>query len=100
MDALIQPETRGKLIAQNRRIRKEADFGRGRTVQIEKSVPARLHVPNVHPADRIPVAPPSWGPRVVHSMPLGAVFQHLAKNELFRLSWGAKNTHGNSLGAA
>jgi 5-methyltetrahydrofolate--homocysteine methyltransferase len=27
-------------------------------------------------------------------MPLEIVFQHLAKNELFRLSWGAKNTHG------
>ena len=27
-------------------------------------------------------------------MPLEMVFQHLSKNELFRLSWGAKNTHG------
>jgi 5-methyltetrahydrofolate--homocysteine methyltransferase len=27
-------------------------------------------------------------------MPLEAVFKHLAKNDLFRLSWGAKNTHG------
>ena len=41
----------------------------------------------------IPV-PPSWGVRVVQSMPLDEVFQHLSKNELFRLSWGAKNTHG------
>ncbi len=29
-------------------------------------------------------------------MPLDAVFQHLAKNELFKLSWGAKNTHGEA----
>jgi 5-methyltetrahydrofolate--homocysteine methyltransferase len=28
-------------------------------------------------------------------MPLDAVFQHLPLNELFRLSWGAKNTHGD-----
>jgi 5-methyltetrahydrofolate--homocysteine methyltransferase len=27
-------------------------------------------------------------------MPLEMVFQHLFKNELFRLSWGAKNAHG------
>jgi 5-methyltetrahydrofolate--homocysteine methyltransferase len=27
-------------------------------------------------------------------MPLELVFQHLYKNELFRLSWGAKNAHG------
>ena len=29
-------------------------------------------------------------------MPLDAVFQHLAINELYRLSWGAKNTHGEA----
>jgi 5-methyltetrahydrofolate--homocysteine methyltransferase len=28
-------------------------------------------------------------------MPLELVFQYLAKNELFRLSWGAKNAHGD-----
>ena len=28
-------------------------------------------------------------------MPLELVFQHLPINELFRLSWGAKNTHGD-----
>jgi 5-methyltetrahydrofolate--homocysteine methyltransferase len=27
-------------------------------------------------------------------MPLEIIFQHLFKNELFRLSWGAKNAHG------
>jgi 5-methyltetrahydrofolate--homocysteine methyltransferase len=48
---------------------------------------------NVAPATRIP-QPPTWGPRVVRSMPLELVFQHLYKNELFRLSWGAKNAHG------
>jgi 5-methyltetrahydrofolate--homocysteine methyltransferase len=31
---------------------------------------------------------------VVRDMPLEIVFQHLSINELFRLSWGAKNTHG------
>ena len=35
-----------------------------------------------------------FGPRVVRSMPLEIVFKHLYKNELYRLSWGAKNTHG------
>jgi 5-methyltetrahydrofolate--homocysteine methyltransferase len=28
-------------------------------------------------------------------MPLEAVYQCLSKNELFRLSWGAKNAHGD-----
>jgi 5-methyltetrahydrofolate--homocysteine methyltransferase len=42
-----------------------------------------------------PIAlPEKLGPRVVKDMPLEIIFQHLFKNELFRLSWGAKNTHG------
>ena len=31
---------------------------------------------------------------MVRKMPLETIFEHLAENELFRLSWGAKNTHG------
>ncbi|MEN6522874.1 MAG: methionine synthase [Anaerolineaceae bacterium] len=49
----------------------------------------------ISPASHIPT-PPHWGPRLVRSMPLDAIFQHLAINELFRLSWGAKNTHGEA----
>jgi len=45
------------------------------------------------PAGKIPV-PPAWGARIVRQMPLELVFQHLSKNELYRLSWGAKNAHG------
>jgi 5-methyltetrahydrofolate--homocysteine methyltransferase len=36
-----------------------------------------------------------YGPRLVKKMPLEAVYQCLSKNELFRLSWGAKNAHGD-----
>jgi 5-methyltetrahydrofolate--homocysteine methyltransferase len=38
--------------------------------------------------------PQRLGPRVVKNMPLETIFQHIFKNELFRLSWGAKNAHG------
>ncbi|HPC06914.1 MAG TPA: hypothetical protein PLI60_09355, partial [Anaerolineaceae bacterium] len=34
--------------------------------------------------------PPHWGPKLVKSMPLDAVFQHLAINELYRLSWAQR----------
>jgi 5-methyltetrahydrofolate--homocysteine methyltransferase len=51
--------------------------------------------PRLEAAERIPQAP-AWGAHIVETMPLEAVFQHLAKNELFRLSWGAKNTHGEA----
>ena len=44
-----------------------------------------------------PVSLPSgviFGWKVVRSMPLEMVFQNLNINELYRLSWGAKNAHG------
>ncbi|MFN2159976.1 MAG: methionine synthase [Anaerolineales bacterium] len=47
----------------------------------------------VREAPSIP-QPPFWGARVVREMPLEIVFKHLSKNELFRLSWGAKNARG------
>jgi 5-methyltetrahydrofolate--homocysteine methyltransferase len=47
----------------------------------------------VGPAPSIPV-PDKWGVHVVKEMPLELVFKYLYKNELFRLSWGAKNKQG------
>jgi 5-methyltetrahydrofolate--homocysteine methyltransferase len=38
--------------------------------------------------------PLKWGPRLVQDMPLEIVLKHLNLNELYRLSWGAKNAHG------
>ena len=46
-------------------------------------------------ARRVPVpVPPSYGVRVVREMPLNLVLERLDLNELYRLSWGAKNAHG------
>ena len=42
----------------------------------------------------IPV-PPFWGSRVIRDMPLEIVLQHLDVDELYRLQWGAKSTHGD-----
>jgi 5-methyltetrahydrofolate--homocysteine methyltransferase len=50
---------------------------------------------NVQAAPRIP-APPFWGVKTVQEMPLEIVFQHIHKPELYRLSWGATNTHGEA----
>ena len=47
------------------------------------------------PAPFIP-EPPWWGARLVEEMPLEMVFQHLSKKELFRLSWGARNTRDDA----
>ena len=87
MDALTNPETRPELLAS---LREETEHELGLAARpkaksdIEKSA--------VSPASiRLPA---KLGPRVVKDMPLEIVFQHLFKNELFRLSWGAKNAHG------
>jgi len=90
MDALTDPEQRTALVQQ---AQKEADFELGRALNRTDGASSEVTGPQVAPAPRLPRAP-SWGPRVVHQMPLEAVFECLPKNELFRLSWGAKNTHG------
>jgi 5-methyltetrahydrofolate--homocysteine methyltransferase len=55
--------------------------------------PIQQHERALPVADRIPEHP-QWGPRFVEEMPLEIIFEHLFKNELFRLSWGAKNIQG------
>lgn len=88
MDALSNSESRQDILAQ---IKKESELElQGVNEKVDSAAAVRSTVP---PAKVIP-QPPSWGARVVREMPLEIIFQFLAKNELFRLSWGAKNTHG------
>lgn len=89
MDQLIVAEKRSLLVS---RIRTEAE--REASLEPTKAVkeafaPVRSSVepePITHPL--------RWGQRVVAEMPLETVLEHLSINELYRLSWGAKNTHG------
>jgi len=90
MDALSDPETRADALA---KIKKESEFEYTRETSSAQSGSAAAKS-DVAPAERIP-QPPAWGARVVQEMPLEMVFRHLPKNDLFRLSWGAKNTHGD-----
>ncbi len=89
MDALADPEKRTALFS---KMIKEAEFELGQTMSTQSSNSSQI-TRTVKPAPNIPV-PPSWGVRVVQNMPLEIVFKHLSLNELFRLSWGAKNSHG------
>jgi len=89
MDQLINPQRKPALMEQ---IRKEADMEMGRASQTpaqrqtegtrSKVVPSPINLPE------------KWGVRVVKDMPLEMVLQNLNINELYRLSWGAKNSHG------
>lgn len=87
MDALIDPQRREGLLD---RIRREAEMEIGRlpSTRSTGARPRSAVVPQPLPF------PSKWGPRIVKEMPLELVFQCLSKNELFRLSWGAKNAHG------
>lgn len=89
MDALASPDRRGELYE---KMLREAEFELGQSLAAQTS-DTKQNLRTVKPAARIPM-PPSWGVRVVRDMPLEVVFKHLSLNELFRLSWGAKNTHG------
>jgi 5-methyltetrahydrofolate--homocysteine methyltransferase len=60
-------------------VRRERNYGGAKTVA---------------PAPAIP-APPFWGAKTIRYMPLEIVLHYLHKPELYRLSWGATNTHGD-----
>lgn len=89
MNALVNAQERDTLLEQ---VREQADREMERSSSTGKAESGKRSA--IIPS---PFAfPPSleWGPRLVHQMPLELVFEHLYKNELFRLSWGAKNAHG------
>ena len=88
MDQLIVPERRQELLT---RVRKEGDLEMGRASQ----VPEHRKTATRSKIQPEPVQHPlKWGQRVVKDMPLEIVLKHLSLNELYRLSWGAKNSHG------
>ena len=88
MDALIDEEKRFNLLE---KILKESTMELNHAAQAETAAPSGQRS-NVVPAP-IPL-PEKLGQRIVKDMPLEMVMQHLNINELYRLSWGAKNTHG------
>jgi len=92
MDALMNPEKREALLDT---VHKAADYELGRDLTSQRK-PSRTRTGSqVTSLDELPQAP-YWGPRVVRDMPLAMVGEHLSLNELYRLSWGAKNAHGEA----
>lgn len=88
MDKLVGPQ-RSEFVAQ---IIDEGLIEQGKPARVKRSVSPTASK-TVKPAPNVPT-PPFWGARKVGYMPLEIVLQHLHKPELYRLSWGAKNTHG------
>jgi 5-methyltetrahydrofolate--homocysteine methyltransferase len=89
MDALIDPKRKPAMLEQ---LRKDADMEMNRASQTPEHRKTEGARSNIVPA---PIAlPAKLGQRIVKDMPLEMVLKHLNINELYRLSWGAKNTHG------
>jgi 5-methyltetrahydrofolate--homocysteine methyltransferase len=91
VDQLIDPEKRAELIERTRREADEAKL-RARKVIVPAAEGVKSATP---PAPSIP-EPPFWGHKVVTGVPLDRVFESMDFRSLYRLSWGAKNTHGEA----
>lgn len=89
MGQLIDPNLKPALLDQ---MRKDANMEMGRASQTAPRTTQHATRSNIVPAP-IPL-PAKLGQRIVKDMPLEMVLKHLNINELYRLSWGAKNTHG------
>ncbi len=90
MDKIVDPNAQGPLYEE---LHKNADYELGKMAESKvKEVSAHSH-PRVQTAEVIPI-PPDWKIHLANKLPLTEVFTRIGKNELFRLSWGAKNLHG------
>jgi 5-methyltetrahydrofolate--homocysteine methyltransferase len=93
LDVLEQLRVPDKKETLLKNIREKADFELGRETHGSTVAPTEEQRSATKPAEHIPT-PPFWGAKHVKEMPLDAVFTSLSKRELYRLSWGAKNTRG------
>ena len=89
MDTLMNDEKRSAFLE---KLKASSAMEMGRALQSTEEVDKNRRSP-VDPAGR-PPEPPFWGTAVVRDIPLDDVFDCLNLNELYRLSWGAKNAHG------
>jgi len=89
MDALTTDETHHSFIVSHQEnVKRELERSKRITKQT-RITRSKIKSSPIKVPDRL-------GPRVVKDMPLEIIFQHLSKNELFRLSWGAKNIRGEA----
>ena len=96
-DAFEGLEVVDQLVDSNRRASLYERITSEAYTEIGKERPQRASAPEgistVAATSDIP-NPPFWGTRTILSIPLQNVFPHIHKPELYRLSWGAKNTRG------
>ncbi len=98
-DAFEGLSTMEALIDDNRRLALKEQVRNQAAAEIDRPLSRRAERVQASRSAVVPLplelpASLEWGAHVARQMPLEMVFQNLSKNELFRLSWGAKNAHG------
>ena len=91
VDAISDPQKYADFRADTRR-KADHEF---RTADARPVAQHEAKASTVAPAEFIPKVE-RWGVRVVEDIPVPLVAEHLNLNELYRLSWGGKNTHGQA----
>lgn len=90
MDALSSADRRESFIENNR-----LDNDKYQSIVPETVISNEQPKSSIAIVHDIP-KPPSWGVKIVKQLPLEIIFEYINKKELFRLSWGGKNTHGEA----
>lgn len=93
IDALQNPDRRTPFVEANLTAARRS---LSRPTDDAPSAPAVIRTSAVAEQRATIPAPPGgrYGVRTIHKMPLPVVLELLDKDELYRLSWGAKNAHG------
>ena len=91
MDRLSDPQKKPAFFEQ---IMNEAAMDLAARLDTKPAAVNQARSVHVAEAEAIPT-PPDWATHFVEAMPIHRVADHLAKRDLYRLSWGAKNLHGD-----
>jgi 5-methyltetrahydrofolate--homocysteine methyltransferase len=93
-DQLIDPERRGPLVE---RLREEAatfrEQERARAAAKAELPRAEVSARSQTRTDAAIPTPPFWGPQVVTGIDLQAVYPHIDRNSLFKMSWQFRGVH-------
>jgi 5-methyltetrahydrofolate--homocysteine methyltransferase len=91
IDQLVDPTKRDALLEKT-----YAEALEAKTRVRKVITPAAPGVRSATPPAPVLPTPPFWGHKVVKNVPLDRVFASMDFRSLYRLSWGAKNTHGEA----
>jgi len=91
LEKLMKSENREQIISQ---LKEEALSTLNVSHEADQQLSSKAHRSEIQPLAEVPI-PPFWGAKTIKT-PLSEIWQTLPIRDLFRLSWGAKNTQGEA----